>query len=193
MFNHQYRIEACGWTVIAPPFLLMCVLGLPTLVGYALAEHTVSRAVQIAIVTGLVASLVDAGDHVVERHRHVAIDMGTLVSIPNYHFSAKLVFDRLSIPLVIMAFVLCGTIGAFTSRYLHREAGFIRFHVLYSFFVLGMIVTAHGGRRSNCCLPAGNWWGFRPPCWSHFTWSVPGRCATGCACGRYIAFRTPPC
>ncbi len=145
MFNHQYLIEACGWIVIAPPFLLMCVLGLPTLVGYALAERTVSRAVQIAIVTGLVASLSMLAIMLSSGARHVAIDMGTLVSIPNYHFSAKLIFDRLSIPLVIMAFVLCGTIGAFTSRYLHREAGFIRFHVLYSFFVLGMIVTALAG------------------------------------------------
>ena len=54
-------------------------------------------------------------------------------------------FDRLSVPFVILSFVLCGTIGAFASRYLHRERGFNRFFVLYALFVLGMVVTSLAG------------------------------------------------
>src|SRR4029078_1354560 len=63
----------------------------------------------------------------------------------HYHFSVKFVFDRLSVPFVILSFVLCGTIGAFANRYMHRERGFNRFFVLYSFFVLGMVVTSLAG------------------------------------------------
>ena len=45
-------------------------------------------------------------------------------SIPHhYHFSVKFVFDRLSVPFAILSFVLSGTIGAFASRYMHRERG----------------------------------------------------------------------
>ena len=61
----------------------------------------------------------------------------------DYHFAVKFVFDRLSVPFVILSFVLCGTIGAFATRYMHREPGYNRFFVLFALFLLG-----HGaGRR----------------------------------------------
>ena len=46
----------------------------------------------------------------------------------------KFVFDRLSVPFAILSFVLCGTIGAFAIRYMHREPGYNRFFVLYALF-----------------------------------------------------------
>ena len=68
------------------------------------------------------------------------------MAIPqHYHFSVKFVFDRLSVPMAILSFVLSGTIGAFASKYLHRERGFNRFFVLYALFVLGMVVTSLAG------------------------------------------------
>src|SRR5262249_43090286 len=51
----------------------------------------------------------------------------------------------LSVPFAILSFALSGTIGAFASRYLHRERGFNRFFVLYAIFVLGMVVTSLAG------------------------------------------------
>ncbi len=42
----------------------------------------------------------------------------------DYHFSVKFVFDRLSVPFAILSFVLCGTIGAFATQYMHRERGY---------------------------------------------------------------------
>ncbi|MBS0266956.1 MAG: oxidoreductase [Planctomycetes bacterium] len=62
-----------------------------------------------------------------------------------YHFSVKVVFDRLSVPFAILSFVLSGTIGAFASQYVHREPGFNRFFVLYAIFVQGMVLTALAG------------------------------------------------
>ncbi len=63
----------------------------------------------------------------------------------HFHFTLKFVFDRLSVPFVIMTFVLCGVIAAFASRYLHRDEGFHRFFVFYSFFQLGMIHSSVAG------------------------------------------------
>ena len=62
-----------------------------------------------------------------------------------YHFSVKFVFDRLSVPMAILSFTLSGTIGAFASRYMHRDAGYNRFFVLYALFVLGMVATSLAG------------------------------------------------
>ncbi len=78
--------------------------------------------------------------------RHVTISLGNWVAIPrHYHFSIKLLFDRLSVPMAILSFILAGTIGAFASKYLHRERGFNRFFVLYALFLLGMVVASLAG------------------------------------------------
>jgi NAD(P)H-quinone oxidoreductase subunit 5 len=72
--------------------------------------------------------------------------VGDWVVIPGqYHFSIKFVFDRLSVPMAILSFTLSGTIGAFASRYMHRDAGYDRFFVLYTLFVLGMVATSIAG------------------------------------------------
>ena len=57
----------------------------------------------------------------------------------------KFVYDRLSVPFVILSFLLCGTIGAFATRYLHREPGYNRFFTLYAVFLLGMVLAALAG------------------------------------------------
>ncbi|MDB5391860.1 MAG: NADH:ubiquinone oxidoreductase subunit 5 (chain L)/multisubunit Na+/H+ antiporter, MnhA subunit [Planctomycetaceae bacterium] len=65
--------------------------------------------------------------------------------LPHYHFLIKFIFDRLSVPFVILTFILCATIGAFATRYMHREPGFNRFFVLFAMFMLGMIITSLAG------------------------------------------------
>ena len=60
----------------------------------------------------------------------------------HYHFSLKFEFDRLSVPLSILCFVLCGTVGAFATRYLHRESGYNRFFVLFALFLSGMVIAS---------------------------------------------------
>jgi NAD(P)H-quinone oxidoreductase subunit 5 len=57
----------------------------------------------------------------------------------------KFVFDRLSVPFVILTFLLVGVIGAFANVYLHREPGFNRFFVFYAVFLLGMVVASLAG------------------------------------------------
>jgi NAD(P)H-quinone oxidoreductase subunit 5 len=71
--------------------------------------------------------------------------LGNWVHVHEFHFSLKFVFDRLSVPFVILTFLLCGTIGRFANQYLHREPGFNRFFVFYALFVLGMVMTSLAG------------------------------------------------
>ena len=111
--------------------------------------------------------------------RHIAINVGTWVAIPHlYHFSVKLQFDRLSVPFAILSFVLAGTIGAFASKYMHRERGFNRFFMLYSIFVLGMEVTAARRHHRDAFSRAGSWWGCRRRFWWRSTRSGPLRRGT---------------
>jgi len=136
-------VTILGLIVPIAPFLLVCVLGISALAGYRLSERMISGCSQVAISTGLIAALIMLAIMLVKGYRHVPIEIGTWVVVPElYHLKLKFVFDRLSVPFAILSFILCGTIGAFAHRYMHREPGFSRFFVLYALFVLGMIMTS---------------------------------------------------
>jgi NAD(P)H-quinone oxidoreductase subunit 5 len=146
-----------GLIVLSAPALMVAILGTPTLLGRPLKERFIGHTVQACVVTGLLAALAVLGMMLIHGERHVHVDLGTWVQAGHEHhgqdtadvsefaFSIRFIFDRLSVPFVILTFVLCGTIGAFANRYMHREQGFNRFFVLYAFFVLGMIVTSLAG------------------------------------------------
>ena len=93
-----------------------------------------SLGIALLSATGVFVGMLMTGD------RHVVLDLGNWIEIhphgnfadnDGYHFQVKLVFDRLSIPFVVLSLGLCGTIGAFAIRYMHREPGYNRFFVLY--------------------------------------------------------------
>jgi NADH-quinone oxidoreductase subunit L len=132
-----------GVVVVAAPFLLTLILGVSSLLDRKLAEETTTRAVQVAVISGLLAAVAVLASMLAMGTRYVAIDLGNWVAIPrHYHFSVKFAFDRLSVPMAILSFILAGTIGAFATKYLHRERGFNRFFVLYALFLLGMVVAS---------------------------------------------------
>ncbi|MES2788875.1 MAG: proton-conducting transporter membrane subunit [Planctomycetota bacterium] len=146
MLSYDLIFHLLGLCVVGAPAVLFATLGLSTLLRQRpLTERTISRCSQTAIVIGLIASVAILGMMLGLGRRHVPINLGTWVHIPDYHFVVKFEFDRLSVPFAILTFVLCGTIGAFASRYMHREPGYNRFFVLYSLFLLGMIVTSLSG------------------------------------------------
>jgi NAD(P)H-quinone oxidoreductase subunit 5 len=78
---------------------------------------------------------------------HLSLEYGHLIELPHhgFHFSVKFLFDTLSLPFVILAFLLTGTIGGFANRYMHREPGFNRFFFLYALFIAGMTLTSLAG------------------------------------------------
>ncbi|HEV3168263.1 MAG TPA: proton-conducting transporter membrane subunit [Isosphaeraceae bacterium] len=143
--SHQLLI-LLGIVVVASPLVLTFILGLSSLLDWKLGEDATTSLVHAAITSGLAAAVAVLVSMLVLDTRHVSIELGDWVVIPHqFHFSVKFVFDRLSVPFAILSFTLAGTIGAFASRYMHRERGFNRFFVLYALFVLGMIITALAG------------------------------------------------
>ncbi len=131
-----------GVLVVVAPLVLVGLLGASSLLGWRLSEQTINRTILAAVVYGLAGSVAILAIMLIWGTRHVVIDLGQWVQLPHFHFSVKFVFDRLSVPFAILSFVLSGTIAASASRYLHRERGYNRFFVLYSLFLLGMVVTS---------------------------------------------------
>jgi NADH-quinone oxidoreductase subunit L len=145
MFDHASVITMLGLLALAAPALLAAVLGVSSLLDRPLGEAATGRACQAAIVTGLLASVAVLALMLIGGTRHEAIELGQWVAVGPYHFSVKLVFDRLSVPFTILSFVLCGAVAAFATRYMHREPGYNRFFVLFALFVAGMVLTALAG------------------------------------------------
>jgi len=145
MLTNESLFWLLGLTVVCSPLVMVLTLGLSSLLGRPLSERAIGRCVQWSVVTGLAAALAILGLMLSVGTRHVPVELGSWVHIPHYHFKIDFVFDRLSVPFVILTFLLCGTIGAFANKYMHREPGFNRFFVFFSLFVLGMIVTSLAG------------------------------------------------
>lgn len=143
----ETTFQFLGLMVVASPAVLLAVLGLPMLVARPLPERTQSAVTKASVLTGLLAALGILGLMLAFDLRHVPVKLGHWVAVPqeHFHFSLKFVFDRLSVPFAILSFVLCGTVGAFASIYLHREEGYARFFLFYAFFLLGMIVSSTAG------------------------------------------------
>src|SRR3954447_7443116 len=128
MFDHASLIAVLGLLALAAPVALLCVLGVSSLFGRKLGESATGTACQWAIGVGLVASAAVLALMLLHGTRYESVAIGEWVAIPHeYHFSVKLVFARLSVPFAILSFVLCGTIAAFATRYMHRERGYNRF------------------------------------------------------------------
>jgi NAD(P)H-quinone oxidoreductase subunit 5 len=134
-----------GLIVLCAPAALLAVLGGSSLVERPLAERATGRLVRAATAVGLTAALGVLAVMLWEGKRHVTVLTGDWVKVPHYHFSLKFVFDRLSVPLVVLTFLLCGTVGSSATRYMHRERGYNRFFTLFAVFVLGMVLACLAG------------------------------------------------
>lgn len=66
-------------------------------------------------------------------------------AVEHYRFGIGFVADWISAPLSALCALLCGTIGVFSRRYLHREPGYQRFYLLLSLFTTGVQVTVLAG------------------------------------------------
>lgn len=142
-----------GLCVLGAPLVFLAFLGLSSLLEHPPSEQNIGRIAAGTILIGFLAALGTLGVMIWQQEYHYTLMLGHWVVLDgehfghhfNYHFSVKFIFDMLSVPFVILSFILCGTVGAFANKYLHREPGFNRFFVLYALFVLGMVTTALAG------------------------------------------------
>ncbi|MCC9628734.1 oxidoreductase [Blastopirellula sp. JC732] len=140
-------IFGLGIGCLAAPALLLVVLAAASFLSRRLTERATARLTAICVIFGMVCAMIILGTMLASGSRKVVIELGNWVAIPSehYHFQLRFIFDRLSIPFVLLTYVLCGVVGKFASRYLHREIGFTRFFLFYSFFFFGMVVSSLAG------------------------------------------------
>jgi NADH-quinone oxidoreductase subunit L len=136
-----------GAVTVLSPMLLLAVLGMLPLLGVRLSERFIARTMQLSVSIGLFSSLLILGFMWSLGIFKVPLVVGGWVNIPveHFHLEIKFIFDRLSLPFLILSYTLCGVIGAFASRYLHRDEGYYRFFLFYAIFFVGMVLSALAG------------------------------------------------
>jgi NADH-quinone oxidoreductase subunit L len=137
----------CGVTIVCAPTALAMITGVTLLLGYRLSEQSLARLTQLLVSLATLAAVVLLSTMLLTDQVQYILELGRWVDLPSehFHFTFKFLFDRLSIPFVILSLVLCGIISAFASRYLHRDEGYTRFFLLYVIFMLGMVVSSVAG------------------------------------------------
>jgi len=145
--NQLPFIIFAGMVLISPVLLLAftCLAGMWS--QSEKLEREISQATFGSIALGLASSLAIAIWMGLGSQPELTLDLGQWIKIKDqpFHFHLTFIFDRLSMPFLLLIYVLCGTVGAFTSKYLHREPGFQRFFILYSLFLLGMVLSSLAG------------------------------------------------
>ncbi len=149
MPDAEQLMTSIGTVVVAAPAVLVAALGVPALFGKRLTEATTMRSVRSAVTTGLLACIAVLAVMPFAAGRPAVVDLGEWVALrpagsghEHYHFAVEFEFDLLSVPLALLSFLLCGTIGVFAARYLHRETGFNRFFILFALFLFGMVTAS---------------------------------------------------
>lgn len=139
--------EFLATTVLLCPALLLLCVSLISLIWNRPPERLISLLSMIFVSAALIAALGVLAALLLSGERELVLDAGNWIDLHevSFHFHLKFVFDRLSIPFLILSLILCGTVSAFASRYLHREPGYQRYFLLYSLFTLGMIVSCVAG------------------------------------------------
>ncbi len=134
---------ASAFLAVFAPSLLAGTIGLCSLLNVSLREQVIGRLSLLTNLLGLVGIFGVAGMMIAAGRTETILEFGHWVILPeeHFHFHLKFVFDRLSVPLATLSYLLCGTVAAFASNYLHREAGYQRFFLFYALFSFGLSLS----------------------------------------------------
>ncbi|MGH9573503.1 MAG: proton-conducting transporter membrane subunit [Candidatus Acidiferrales bacterium] len=129
--------------VVVAPGMVFAVFALLWLLGWTPGERLLSW------ITGLTFTVcvfgVAALVWTVAPGSTVTVAFGNWFAVGDYHFPLVLIGDRLSLPFLALAVVLSGLIAQFSTTYLHRESGFLRFFLLLHLFAFGSLVAFAAG------------------------------------------------
>ncbi len=130
---------------VAAPGALFLLLALAAWSTRSLSEKTIVRAVALTFALVSIGLVLAAIGMASVPENEVRVPLGTYFEVSHYGFLLLLVLDRLSLPLAALAATLVGLIAAFSSRYLHRERGFMRFYLLLTLFGAGVELVVLAG------------------------------------------------
>ncbi|WP_428267804.1 proton-conducting transporter membrane subunit [Haliangium sp.] len=127
--THPILQIAAALALIAP-WMAFCIIGLLTWFRRPFGERATTTITGVAFAVGVLSAVAASVTMAVYGVGEYRVNFGTWIPIEHNSLTFELVLDRLSLPFATFGAVLVGIVGAFSRRYLHREAGFVRFYLL---------------------------------------------------------------
>ena len=115
--------------------------------GRVPSEDAAAGAVRTALVLSLLAGVLTAATAwgALGVAPHEEVDLGAWLRVGTYQVPAVLLVDDIALSFSLLAAALTALIARFSRTYLHREPGFVRFHVLLGLFATGTQLIAYAG------------------------------------------------
>lgn len=145
MTGPERMVEAALALALASPAVLILMLGVGSLPRRPLAERSVALMTSAAVVTTVTSLAVALATYLFAGLKAQTWTAREWFSTTGGALQLDLLVDGWSLTFAFVAAIICGTVSAFSYRYLHRELGFVRYFVLYACFVLGVQLVALAG------------------------------------------------
>jgi NADH-quinone oxidoreductase subunit L len=130
---------------VGMPALLLAVLGVASLLNRPLSERWTGRLAGSAMTISCAVLIVAFVAFGVAQQGTRMISYGAWSASHEGGIAIEFLVDRLSLAFAVLSTAIAGVVSAFSNRYLHREAGYNRYFVLFAMFVTGMLLVALAG------------------------------------------------
>jgi len=127
------------------PGLVFSGVSLGWLLGWEPRERTIARISATCYLLAAASAGALACWMLVAGQPRTVAELGVWFSVDHYQFPLILVADWISLPLLVLASGLVGVVSVFSTRYVHRDPGFLRFFLLLNLFGFGIMLLFAAG------------------------------------------------
>jgi NADH-quinone oxidoreductase subunit L len=130
---------------IGSPAVLFALLGCGSLLNRPLPERVTGPIAAGSMLTACAALSMAIVVYGATETGARLVSFGTWSGSHEDSIAIEFLVDRLSLGFAALSAGIAGIVAAFSNRYLHREAGYNRYFVLFGMFVTGMLLVALAG------------------------------------------------
>jgi NADH-quinone oxidoreductase subunit L len=130
---------------VGSPALLLALLGVATLLDRPLPESWTGPLAASCMSIACAALVMAFAVNGMTGNGARLLSYGAWSTSHTGGIAIEFLVDRLALAFAALATAIAGVVSAFSSRYLHREAGYNRYFVLLAIFVTGMLLVALAG------------------------------------------------
>lgn len=138
-------LSGFAFVALSVPVAAGLMLAILVLLVPRLPERRIQEIVGGSLLVALISALIAAALLPFTEGR-VEFNVANLLAVRGFHLDLGLALDPASMVMLILDYLLCGVVGLFSARYLHRQTGYARFYVLLMLFAVGVaqIAVARG-------------------------------------------------
>lgn len=124
------------------PFSWIIVLGVTYLSGLQLPEKFLSESVKWLSVIMSLIGLALCVSMIVGGSKALVLDYPSWIEVGTYNFKLRFLVDLLGTTYALLTALLIGIIFRFSRNYLHKEEGYLRFILLLSILMFGLMIVS---------------------------------------------------